>query len=109
MPTTIIRATIRSRISVPSAFKEKVFPNIERSPTAGARASISHVKGINNIKAGISYEQTFLNENDHLGIVDPTFNAPCLTTEYESTNRRILPSSSGTGIYQSEPVRGSGR
>jgi len=44
----------------------------------GARASVSHVKGVNNIKAGISYEQTFLNEADHLGIVDPTFNAPCL-------------------------------
>ncbi|MGA2845277.1 MAG: hypothetical protein ABSF68_07640, partial [Candidatus Acidiferrales bacterium] len=37
------------------------------------------MKGINNIKAGVTYEQTFLNENDHLGIVDPTLNAPCLT------------------------------
>ena len=27
---------------------------------AGARASVSYVKGINNIKAGITYEQTFL-------------------------------------------------
>ena len=31
------------------------------------------MKGIHNLKAGITYEQTFLNENDHLGIVDPTF------------------------------------
>ena len=45
---------------------------------AGARASVSYVKGINNIKAGIVYEQTFLTENDKLGIVDPTLNAPCL-------------------------------
>jgi hypothetical protein len=45
---------------------------------AGLRSSISYVHGINNIKAGINYEQTFLNETDNLGIVDPTFNAPCL-------------------------------
>ena len=45
---------------------------------AGALANIAYVKGIHNIKAGITYEQTFLNENDQLGIVDPTFNAPCL-------------------------------
>jgi Carboxypeptidase regulatory-like domain/TonB-dependent Receptor Plug Domain len=40
---------------------------------AGARASIAYVKGINNIKAGIVYQQTFLREHDNLGIVDPTF------------------------------------
>jgi len=40
---------------------------------------VSYVKGINNIKAGVVYEQTFLNENDSLGIVDPTLNAPCLS------------------------------
>ena len=45
---------------------------------AGGRAVISYVSGINNIKGGIQYEQTFLNETDNLGIVDPTFNAPCL-------------------------------
>jgi hypothetical protein len=45
----------------------------ERTLTnAGARASLSYVKGIHNIKAGVVYEQTFLNENDHVGIVDPT-------------------------------------
>jgi Carboxypeptidase regulatory-like domain/TonB-dependent Receptor Plug Domain len=46
---------------------------------AGARASLSYVKGIHNIKAGVTYEQTILTENDKLGIVDPTFNAPCIT------------------------------
>ena len=45
---------------------------------SGAVASISYTKGINNIKGGIEYEQTFLNENDQLGIVDPSLNAPCL-------------------------------
>ena len=40
---------------------------------AGVRSNISYVKGIHNIKGGVTYEQTFLNENDGLGIVDPTF------------------------------------
>jgi len=46
---------------------------------AGAHSEVSYVRGIHNIKAAIVYEQTFLTENDSLGIVDPTFNAPCLT------------------------------
>jgi hypothetical protein len=45
---------------------------------AGLRSDVSYVKGVNNIKAGVTYEQTFLNEHDPFGIVDPTLNAPCL-------------------------------
>ena len=45
---------------------------------AGLRTSVSHVKGIHNIKVGALYQQTFLTENDSLGIVDPTF-LPSLT------------------------------
>jgi len=45
---------------------------------AGATTYVTYTKGIHNIKAGIMYEQTFLNENDQLGIVDPTLNAPCI-------------------------------
>ncbi len=47
---------------------------------AGLRSDLSYVKGINQIKAGVTYEQTFLNENDTVGIVDPIFNAPCITS-----------------------------
>ena len=46
---------------------------------AGLRSDLSYAKGINQMKAGVTYEQTFLNENDTLGIVDPIFNAPCIT------------------------------
>jgi hypothetical protein len=46
---------------------------------AGVHSDLSYVKGINNVKAGISYAQTFLNENDSIGIVDPTYNALCVT------------------------------
>ena len=39
---------------------------------AGLRSDRLYVKGIHNVKAGVTYEQTFLNENDTFGIVDPT-------------------------------------
>lgn len=38
----------------------------------GVRSDISYVKGIHNIKAGATYQQTFLDERDNIGIVDPT-------------------------------------
>ncbi|MGH9743570.1 MAG: TonB-dependent receptor, partial [Candidatus Acidiferrum sp.] len=47
---------------------------------AGLRSDISYVKGIHNIKAGVTYEQTFLTEDDGFGIVDPTF-LPSLTDD----------------------------
>ena len=40
---------------------------------AGLRSDLSYVKGIHNVKIGGTYQQTFLNENDHLGIVDNGF------------------------------------
>jgi hypothetical protein len=40
---------------------------------AGVLANVTYVKGIHNVKAGIDYQQTFLTENDNVGIVDPTF------------------------------------
>ncbi len=46
---------------------------------AGLRSDLSYVKGVNQVKAGVVYQQTFLNENDTVGIVDPTYNAPCIT------------------------------
>src|SRR5216683_5577045 len=38
---------------------------------AGVRSDISYVKGIHNIKAGVTYQHTFLTENDRFGIIDP--------------------------------------
>ncbi len=43
-----------------------------RLTNAGVRSNVSYVKGIHNFKAGITYEHTFLTENDGIGIVDPT-------------------------------------
>ena len=45
---------------------------------AGLHSDFSYVKGINNVKAGAVYEQTFLRENDKLGVIYPTYNSPCV-------------------------------
>jgi hypothetical protein len=45
---------------------------------SAVHSDFSYVKGINNIKIGAQYGQTFLNENDSLGVVNPTYNSPCL-------------------------------
>jgi len=63
---------------------------------AGLRSDLSYVKGIHNIKIGATYQQTFLDEQDRLGIVDPTFlpsltdatGAPC----YNSTTHQAIDS-----------------
>jgi hypothetical protein len=44
----------------------------------GVHSDYSYVKGIQNLKGGIVYEQTFLREHDNLGVVAPTFNSPCV-------------------------------
>src|SRR5450631_4094635 len=44
----------------------------------GLRSSVSYVKGMHNVKAGVTYQQTFLTENFKLGIVAPLLNSPCL-------------------------------
>ena len=49
----------------------------ERSLTnVGVHSDVSYVRGHNNVKVGGMYQQTFLRENDTLGIVDPALNAP---------------------------------
>ncbi len=73
---------------------------------AGIRSDLSYVKGVNNIKAGVTYEQTFLNENDTLGIVDPTYNAPCITFSNDQQQYVAAPSpgitnpSQCAGVFQ---------
>ena len=51
----------------------------------GLLSDVTYTHGINNVKAGVSYAQTFLDENFQLGIVDPNLinpidcfpNTPC--------------------------------
>jgi hypothetical protein len=48
---------------------------------AGLRSDISYVKGIHNIKTGVTYQHTFLDENNRFGIVDPTLNFVCFNAD----------------------------
>jgi hypothetical protein len=47
---------------------------------AGLRSDVSYVKGIHNIKAGITFQHTFLTENFNFGITNPNFNDPASST-----------------------------
>ncbi len=49
---------------------------------AAVHSDYSYVKGVNNLKAGIQYGQTFLREHDGLGIVDNYYNSPCVDSVY---------------------------
>jgi hypothetical protein len=40
---------------------------------AGLRSDVSYVKGMHNIKAGVTFQHTFLTENFNFGITDPGF------------------------------------
>jgi len=52
----------------------------------GAHADVSWMKGIHNVKAGVLYQQTFLRENMHTGLVDPALNAPCVDADGNPVN-----------------------
>lgn len=45
---------------------------------AAVHSDFSYIKGINNLKVGAQYGQTFLNENDSLGVVSAIYNSPCV-------------------------------
>ncbi len=56
----------------PSNLQQETISQFRTLANTGARADITRAKGINTIKAGVTYEQTFLTEKDAFGIVDPT-------------------------------------
>jgi hypothetical protein len=94
-------------------FNDLGAPDLQRETVAqqrsllnsGALANITYTKGIHNIKAGIGYEQTFLNENDQLGIIDPTYNAPCLNNTGFPVNGYASPSQcAGAGLFPNTPA-----
>ena len=94
-------ATIRSRISVRSDLQQETVSQNRTLTNAGVRADVSYVKGIHNIKAGVTYEQTFLTEHDTFGIVDPTLNAVCLNADgTPDTNPAVTTPAQCTGTLQ---------
>jgi len=75
-----------------------------RLTNAGARASVSYVSGIHNIKVGVQYEHTFITERDSFGLVDPTANAPCLNADGSpDTNPTLTNPSNCNGTLQQNP------
>jgi hypothetical protein len=62
----------------PSNLQQETISQYRTLANTGLRSDVSYVKGINNVKAGVTYQQTFLTEHFNLGIVDPTVNAPCV-------------------------------
>jgi hypothetical protein len=62
----------------PPNLQQQTISQYRTLANTGILANVTHVVGVNNIKAGVTYQQTFLRENFNLGIVDPNFNAPCL-------------------------------
>ncbi len=62
----------------PSNLQQETISQYRTLANLGLRSDLSYVKGINNLKVGATYQQTFLTENFNLGIVDPTVNAPCV-------------------------------
>jgi Carboxypeptidase regulatory-like domain/TonB-dependent Receptor Plug Domain len=59
---------------------------------AGVHTDLSYAKGINNIKIGANYSQTFLRESDTLGLVSNTFNSPCTDAAANPVNGFMDPS-----------------
>jgi hypothetical protein len=55
--------------------------SIEQNRTltnTGIHSDVSYAKGIHTFKAGLQFSHTFLRENDNLGIVEATYDAPCV-------------------------------
>lgn len=59
----------------------ETFGQSRKLANVGGATSLDYVKGINNVKLGVQYKQTFLDEGDQLSIVDPTLvpSLGCLT------------------------------
>jgi hypothetical protein len=56
----------------------------------GLRSEVTYVKGINDLKAGVTFEHTLLMENDSIGIVDPTL-IPSFTPSCLDVNGNPVP------------------
>jgi hypothetical protein len=80
----------------------------DRSLTnAGVRSDFSYVKGINNIKVGAVYQQTFLREHDNLGLVNSTFNSPCVDSNGVSQPGFADPSQcAAANLVSNDPTAG---
>ena len=56
----------------------------------GLRSDVTYVKGIHNLKVGVTFQHTLLTENDSIGIVDPTL-IPSITPSCLDQNGNPIP------------------
>jgi len=64
-------------------------------------------KGINDIKAGVVYQHTLLDENDQVGVVNATFNSPCVDADGNSQPGFTDPSQcAAAGLVSNDPSVG---
>jgi hypothetical protein len=73
---------------------------------AAVHSDISYAKGMHTLKGGVQYGQTFLRENDSLGIVDPlySFSAPCVGVDGNPLAGYADPSNCPGGIAGRNPA-----
>jgi hypothetical protein len=62
----------------PANLQTSSISQIRTLVNTAVRADYTWVKGITNLDLGGHYEQTFLRESDTLGIVENTYNSPCM-------------------------------
>jgi Carboxypeptidase regulatory-like domain len=92
----------------PSDLQQETAAQSRNLTNAGVRGEVSWVRGIHNVKAGVTYEQTVLNERDTFGIVDPTLNAVCLNADGTPfTGPHITSPTQCTGALQPNLGQGS--
>jgi hypothetical protein len=92
----------------PSDLQQETAAQSRNLTNAGLRGDISWVRGIHNVKVGVTYEQTFLNERDTFGVVDPTLNAVCLNADGSPfTGPSITSPTQCTGALQPNLGQGS--
>jgi Carboxypeptidase regulatory-like domain len=84
----------------PPNLQQETISQYRTLANTGVRSSLSYVKGIHNLKAGFTYEQTFLTENFQLGIVAPLLNSPCLDGNNNPVSGFTDPSQCGAAGLQ---------
>ena len=89
---------------IPDLQTETIGQN-RRLTNLGARTSVSYVRGVHNIKAGVTYQDTIITEKDALGLVDPATNAVCLNADGSpDTLASLTNPSQCAGALQANPA-----
>jgi len=74
----------------PSTLQTSSISQSRTLTNAAVHSDFDYSKGIHTFKAGVVYGQTFLHENDSLGVVEATYDSPCM-----DVNGNPLPGYSG--------------